>query len=348
MQTLTKNKYLHITNDINLAHNLEKLEISGDTLPWQDALYEGPAIAIDDIDIFSKKRACYFADRGYGDYKEIESGYLERNARLKNFKKYTQIILWLDHDLFGQLQFLQLVNWLAKETTGDIEVSIVNCGLFKKGRQIKRLNELTDQQLLMLFQRATELTLSQAETCERGWKAFTASTPHELLKFFPRDMSTTPFLKNAIVRLVQQFPSKLNGLSRTEYLILDALAKQKHTEIEIFDYVQQKEAVPFMSYSIFNQYLEILKAAPMPLVNKKVFSQEVVIEAMDDEENFEEVIIENSYKLELSSLARQVLNNWVDWVQLNGIDRWVGGVHLNDGVIWRYDKNARSLARTYV
>jgi hypothetical protein len=42
-------------------------------------------------------------------------------------------------------------------------------------------------------------------------------------------------------------------------------------------------------------------------------------------------------ELFLTTLARDVLAGRRDWIAENGIDRWVGGVHLTPGKVWRWD-----------
>jgi hypothetical protein len=48
--------------------------------------------------------------------------------------------------------------------------------------------------------------------------------------------------------------------------------------------------------------------------------------------------------LEITDTGRAVLANKADWLELNGIDRWLGGVHLSEGAhIWRWDEGAGKL-----
>lgn len=43
--------------------------------------------------------------------------------------------------------------------------------------------------------------------------------------------------------------------------------------------------------------------------------------------------------MRLTPLAREVLAGRRDWIAENGIDRWVGGVHLMPGNVWRWDSD---------
>ncbi|WP_028595002.1 hypothetical protein [Paenibacillus assamensis] len=48
--------------------------------------------------------------------------------------------------------------------------------------------------------------------------------------------------------------------------------------------------------------------------------------------------------ISLTELGRQVLESKVDWIALNGIDMWLGGVHvLGKSVPWRWDDEANAI-----
>jgi hypothetical protein len=50
-----------------------------------------------------------------------------------------------------------------------------------------------------------------------------------------------------------------------------------------------------------------------------------------------------SRAITLQDLGEVVLDGGADHVDLNGIDRWLGGVHLMPGNLWRWDATAEAL-----
>lgn len=347
MTNLSDEKILHVLNDAAGASRVAESGIPGDTLIWQDALYEGPVTEAEDIDKLAKVRARYFADKGYGLYGEIEKAYLSRNKQLKTYKNYDEIVLWFDHDLFGQLQLAQLVAWFNVQDTGWAAICQIHPEQISKGRLVPRLSHLSQSQALQLFGTRSELTLQQSEICQTAWSAFTSSKPGALTAVFPEDLSTMPFIKNAFFRLIQEYPSKQTGLSRTEFLIIDAVKKKHFDEDSIFAYLQEKEPIAFISKNIFQHRLAGLLGATYPILKKEVIEQETVLEFSDESTEPEENTIVQEYYIKTTQHANQILNRWSDWVQMNGIDRWVGGVHLQEGSIWRYDPVTRKLNKTY-
>ena len=52
-------------------------------------------------------------------------------------------------------------------------------------------------------------------------------------------------------------------------------------------------------------------------------------------------------KLEMTEFGESALKGEVDFVALNDIDLWLGGVHLNDkNNLWRWDEDSLKLVLT--
>jgi len=355
-----RKKTLHIVSEQKTGVTIEASDIEGEVLVWQDALYEGPLLHNESLMELSMIRADYFSRLGWGEYIEIASLYNQRNRIISGFLQYSEIVLWFDSGLNNQLQLVQLVNWFSTQNTAHAIISIVTRDRLPDVVGFVDFAMLNVRQLEKLLRSRAELTNSQTMLCQRAWRALTAETPTGLLKFFPRDMSSMPYLKNAILRFVQQFPGKTNGLCKTEQLIIYALktlndADTSQDQMEkIYLSVQGKEPIPFMSRAIFYAYLQKMIMSPQPIIAKCVLEKTEALEVAEvgddviDNEAGAEVVIEEEFQLSLTKVAGQITNSWVDWVQVNGIDRWLGGVHLCDGNIWRYNAEARQLMKTYV
>jgi len=53
------------------------------------------------------------------------------------------------------------------------------------------------------------------------------------------------------------------------------------------------------------------------------------------------------FSFDLTATGREVLAGSRDFVQKNGIDFWLGGVHVLDGgAVWRWDDHTRQLTRS--
>jgi hypothetical protein len=58
------------------------------------------------------------------------------------------------------------------------------------------------------------------------------------------------------------------------------------------------------------------------------------------------VAVEGSTRLALSAAGARVLDGRDDHARLNGIDRWIGGVHLHGEPAWRFHEGTETIVAT--
>jgi len=127
------------------------------------------------------------------------------------------------------------------------------------------------------------------------------------------------------VRHLEQFPSADNGLSRTERTALSVLHEQAPLwGGYLLVAVSRQEERVFMGDSSLYRMIADLAEPRHPLV-----------QITDTPEN-------RLGEVTLTETGRKVLEGQ-DHIALNGIDRWLGGVHLKDGNVWRWDRAAGRL-----
>lgn len=342
---------LHITGDMKTAKHIEASLVSESGgfdhyLTWQDALYEGPIDAEIDLAQLSQLRADYFVDIEWAARNEIDTRYQVRNDKLLAYADYHEVILWFDHDLNSQLQLVQVIHWFAQQEMETTVLSLVSVDRLSGINAHLALNLLGEKAIQALEENRWEVTVGQMNVCERAWRAFGAANPNVLLRFYGTDTSVMPHLKNTILRYLKQFPALVNGLSHSEFLILNALRQESHDMSDLYVSMQSKEAAPFMNQAIFRAYVRQMSDATKPLI-KKENAEDDADEAIE-QDGVDDVSVEQKTVFNISDLGRQVLHSWVDWVQINGINRRLGGVELTDGCLWRYDQAKRKLLQTYV
>lgn len=343
----TQKTFLHITNDIATRERLKASGLSGEFLAWQDVLYEGPIVSAENLTQLSRRRANYFTRIGWIDKDEIYERYQIRNKTLFAYREYEEVVLWFDLDINSQWQQVQIINWFSLHKLDSIIFSMVSIDRYPGMSNYLGIGLMNDEKIMQLFASRTEITLGQMKICRQAWSALGSENPNALLRFYHSNNVTMPHLKNTILRTLKQFPSQRNGLSQTELLIANAILKGHQDSEEIYLYVQAREAIPFMNRAIFTYYLQNMSQGKSPLINHIVIESDKALE-FDDQGEFEEITVTQQIKISLTHIGRQVLHNWVDWAQVNGIHRWVGGVELSEGSLWRYDENKRKLIKTYV
>ncbi len=321
-------RLLHITNGDSAANLLKQLPVGGDVIPWQDILHEGPVPGHLTLEELTPIRAQYLADAGYGNYQTITNHFLTRNSLLQQYKNYAEIVLWFEHDLYDQLQLLQLLAWFSEHNLTDIKLTLICIGQHPEVIPFLGLGQLTPKQLAPLFETRQEIPETTLVLGRTFWQAFRESNPTNLVSLITNDISALPFLKNAILRYLDEYPSLLNGLNRTEHYLLNSLDKGMLNLREIFSRLPLDEGPYYMGLgdSCFFNVVKRLAIVTHPLLT--------VIDNRENPAKIEAI---------LTDLGKKVLAGQADWITINGINRWLGGVHLQADCYWRWDKSQQRL-----
>lgn len=347
---------LHITNGDGAAGIIKASPLKGDILPWRDTMHDGPFPAGLSIEKASALRAEYLSEQGL-DEDEVRRGFELRDAHLKGAGKYEEVILWYEHDLLDQLQILQLLHWFNSVERGTTKLSMVCINQFEGITPFRGLGQLSPEQMATLHPARRLVTNEQLNLSAKGWAAFRNPNPQILAAFINSDLSALPFLKKALERHLEEYPSLKNGLSKTQNKILkyvrdgtlkpgdtkeDQTEKASRGPVESFKACLESETVFFQGdWSHFNEISRLCNG-PKPLI--KCGAGVKFNHPLNLPESLDEF---RSQELTLTDLGKMVYANKADAVQILEIDQWFGGVHFRyDRPIWRWDSVANKLVQT--
>ena len=325
-------RMLHVLNGDATRDRMERSDVPGTFAVWADVLHEGPVPSDLDDAQFQEVRARFIASVGWASYEAVLEQVRRWNDRLATFTEHDEVVLWFEHDLFDQLLLIRHLDWFSRRELGRATLSLICIGEFPGVEPFHGLGQLSPDQLASLLATRQRVTVRQVELGRAAWRAFTASDPTALERFLERDTSPLPFLAGALVRLLEEYPALGSGLPRTERQILEGLSRGITAPAELFLALQELEERVFMGDATFWSRVEGLARGPQPLVRlegdrtHRVFPKGEIV---------------------LTDAGRRVLAGAADWVALNGIDRWLGGVHLTGReVSWRWDPAARRLVHS--
>lgn len=310
---------LHITNGDSVGNTLVRTGLPGDIIAWRDILHDGPVPAGLSLAELRPLRARFIVACGLADSTAaIEEGLRLRDAALEASLDEDEIVLWFEHDLYDQLQLLQLLDWFASRPGGP-RLSLVQAG--------EHLGPLSARELLARFPRRQAVTTAQREGARSAWRAFRDPDPRALEDVLRRDLSPLPFLAAALRRHLAQFPASGNGLSRSEQFGLEILLEGPLGLSRAFRLANAREEAAFLGDTTFFWYLRELGSGADPLVAFSDGNDEAIAS--------------------LTPLGREVVLGREDRIARRGIDRWLGGVHLcSPGPIWRWDAASGRLLQT--
>lgn len=322
---------LHITNGDSAAAGIRETGLEGKVLSWIDVLHEGPVPSDLDLAQLRTVRAQFIASCGWTSFEEAVALFSRRDQVLAESLGQDEVILWFEHDLYDQLQLLQILDWFAHQELDRTKLTII-CGA-------EYLGPSTVERLRERYPERQTVSQAQLELARAAWASFRSSDPIQLTDLLQQESSALPFLASALRRHLQQFPSQKNGLSRSENQALEVIASGATTLGQVYrqSHHDREEAV-FLGDDTFAVYVERLSAGRKPLV---LWEDGQIIRAPRGRSRAPEFWESN---VMLTPLGRAVLEGAADQVELNGIDRWLGGVHLSGTEArYRWDEGAQRL-----
>ena len=197
---------LHITNGDHAVAVIRQV-VQGTLLPWRDVLHEGPVRAGLSLEQLSEERARFIADAGWGAFSQVRKDFAERDAAFRRAGEHDEIVLWFEHDLYDQLQLIQVLDGLA-ELRGP-PISLI-C-------EAEYLGRMAPERAAELFALRNPLVRRHFQEAQAAWAAFRSPDPQRLESL---RITALPFLGAAIRRHLEEFPWTTDGLSRTERQIL--------------------------------------------------------------------------------------------------------------------------------
>ena len=309
---------LNITNGDSAVEIMKKAEIPGVFLPWRDVLHDGPVPKGLSLEELSKIRSEFIISQNWGTPEDIERHFIERDNILKSFGKYEKVILWFEHDLYDQLQILQILDWFNVNGENEIKLSII-C-------KDKYLGCLSPEEMKEFLKFEEPVTEKHLLLSSKAWAAFRENSPELWFQLLSKDTSVLPFLKGAVIRVLEEYPSWNNGLSRTGQQALKIISKGEKLAGKAFGLNQELEERVFLGDSSFWVILqEFIDSSPALL--------KLTLPTVKDQE------------LTITPVGLDVLSGKKNWLEITSLDHWIGGVHLEPSNVWCWNSDSGSVEK---
>jgi hypothetical protein len=312
-----------ITNGDHAANALAAHFPDAEILIWRDVLIEGPVPGGIDDEALADIRARHI-EEAFG-MNDVRADFTRRNQAFEKIGEFERIELWFETDLHDQLQIIELLARFAKQPPNSAPLFALAAPPLS--------NHIDDAAKAM-----RPIASADYESGSAMWRAFRALAPEGILEQ-AQAMGTLPEARASFKRLLGEFPSPRDGLGRIERAALLALRDGAVTPGLAFRHYQQTEPLPFLGDLGFYYRLEKLAAGENPLVRglpdggiARAARSNTTVEYTDT-------------LIELTGTGHEVLEGRKDFITLNGIDRWIGGLHLTSENVWRYDPAKKALSR---
>jgi hypothetical protein len=313
---------LHVTNGDSTVPGIEATGVGGDVIAWRDTLHEGPLPAGLDAAGMRAVRARFLAACGWGEAESIEAELRARDERLATaLRRDEVVVLWFEHDLYDQLQLLQVLDAVG---AGD-EVEAILPDRFLGAMQVDELAALWPQRAAL---RSDQVALARL-----AWEAVRAPGPQGIVALLNTHTAALPHLGAALRRHLEELPAVGDGLGRTERQALEAIAAGARTPHAVFLASQRAEEAPFLGDTWMWTRLAELGRGDGRLVQTTAGEPLGSPPPRSDADGF------LAQELELTECGRAALSGDADRCVLVPLDRWIGGIHVTGpDPEWRWDR----------
>jgi hypothetical protein len=315
---------LHVANGHATTGLIELSDLPGRTQVWADPLNEGPVPGNVSDDELLLIRARFLASQN--DASDVADDLRRWRDAVDDDAGYDELVLWFEHDLFDQLNLIQLLAHLGRAPRSK-PITLICIDRYPGHPDFKGLGELEPRDLAALFKERRPVDAAQFALAARAWSAYRSPDPRAIEELLKDDTSALPFLGAALARHLEEFPSDADGLSRSECRLMEQAMAGPADIRAAFPLMHHGETAYYIADSWFVDRARELAGTSPALVDLSITGD--ASSAIP------------AGTLALTSAGRKVLGGSADRIELCGIDRWLGGVHVHGhGRAWRW--SARS------
>ena len=321
---------LHVRCGSDIQHELLRAGFTGDFLSLWDPFSEGPVTSgADWIDVRARYLAGGIIDLPYED---LVRELTEADDRLAaSAARYERIVLWMEHDSHDQLSLIRCLAHYAR-TSAPRVLELISIDHFPGSNRFIGLGQLPPEAMRLLWRRREPVGGPGLAFAAEAWAALTSDDPRHLAALARTGTPPLPHVAPALRRYLRELPSRSNGLSLTEHLILQMLDEKPMTIAELWQTLHaEREPLPFLGDSMFLHIVNDLERGTLPLFTP-VPAESPVSPFAD--------------RLSITDVGRSVLRGGTDWLSLLPPSRWLGGVRIDaGGPNWRWDEAQQDAGR---
>ncbi len=326
---------LILTNGDSAGDHLKVLFPDARVEPWHDVLHEGPVPLTATYEELSGIRADYLMKTFPQAQGDDTAKHQNREIAIRNHAAYERIELWFEHDLYDQLQLLQIVDYMSE--LGRRE-NVVLC------QSDHFLGLMDDQQFTTLGGAGKPLPPEAFLFAQKAWTAFRQPTPESWAAFLPENPPAFPHMQSSVHRMLEELPDVKSGLARSERHALEHLNAGPLKIGALFGRCLESEEAMFMGDWSYFRMLESLAYCDAPLIaglSDKPF-QLTRSEAEIKDYRSRDLTLTDTGRAALAGDFAALAGDF-DHASQNKTDRWWGGTHLTPSSLWRWNTATQTL-----
>lgn len=308
-----------------------------DVVAWKDVLYEGPVRpGLSPVNL-AHERCQFIASRGWEPYITARQAFGRRDTAIATTKRHDEVIFWFESDPYDCLQLVQALDRLAARRPRDTAFSWILVDQRPDAPGTHGFGHLTADAVQRFLASRQPVPESAWMDARRVWTSFISGDPARVQVAADDSALTIPFLRDAFMRLLAEYPEQPSGLSQSEREVLRSIADGFSMPNDIFQRVQSVEQRPFLGDRQVWDRLESFGTSTPPLIERADglgWVSPVVDLLSLDEPDMDEF---HAQVLRLTEAGVDVLAGRADWLEIRPGDRWLGGYQIPASGSWRFD-----------
>ncbi|SMO39638.1 DUF1835 domain-containing protein [Solitalea koreensis] len=210
---------LHILNGDLLLKPFKHTHLPGEILIWRECMAEGP-ISTDDKQ-FWELRAKFISETYHSSPTEYSAKFLRQLHKLDHAKKYNEINLWFEFDLFCQVNMLCTLEVIKSKKT-SAAIYWVTPVQSSADDYFTGYGSLNSADLLKLFQNRRKLSPKDLDFFSELWKAYQTEDIKKIKNLI--NSTDLPFVKEVFAAHLERLPQygKPTRIEKKLQQIIDA------------------------------------------------------------------------------------------------------------------------------
>jgi len=247
------------------------------------------------------------------------------------YASFDAIELWVDPEPNAQLVLIWLLDCFGPHASIVSKLNLVQAEA--------RIGSHASEELAASRIPAIKIRNEHLEAASLAWQAYRAPTPQAWFNLLPMDLGALPWLRQAVVLLLEELPMPGSGLGATEMRMLELIAEGNACPPDVFPGHEKRNKRRVFVYWETGSLLDGLARCPAPVVSG-LDEGPFTLEMHDDRDRYARY---KQSRLSLTDLGRAVLADREDFCRHNPIHRWWGGTELTNDRLWRWDPAKQAL-----
>ncbi|MEJ0062363.1 MAG: DUF1835 domain-containing protein [Alphaproteobacteria bacterium] len=299
-------------------------------LIFDDCLDGGPIRDFSSLDEWVESRKGYLTDIGHSScLLQSLTAYFAHENPIERLRQADTIYFWAGIGLPEQLLLAWLVKLFLSSNIDPARLKLIEAYQVKnaKGKdcQILGVGELNPDQLLAVYQQSQKrgVSINDIEALENAWAALTASAPGKLVDYCDNAKPAFPFLHKGLHDFLRRYPNRHTGLGYFDMLLLKHASRgPKAARVLGYCMGEAYEQLDFTGDAHLFWRMKRLGASLLPYPALRLSGGPEMRDA----------------EVTLTEMGESFLAGKENFILRNGVDDWIGGVHLTlQNMWWHHD-----------